>query len=73
MVVLGLVLALWDLFDDVQALDSLPMRIFWAVFMLGIAGEWFCLRQRDQTGIADRLGISIGVLLWALGWALAGG
>jgi hypothetical protein len=58
---------------DVNAIADLadqPARIIVAVFMVVIVGEWLGQRHRDTTGIADRLGITIGVLLWALGWAL---
>jgi hypothetical protein len=69
-VVLCLVLALWHTFDDVEALSERPSRVFWAIAMIGCVAEWFYLRRRDPTGTADRLGLMIGVLLWALGWAL---
>jgi hypothetical protein len=69
-VVLCLTLALWYTFDDVEALSEAPGHVFWAIAMIGVVCEWFYLRRRDPTGTADRLGLMIGVLLWALGWAL---
>jgi hypothetical protein len=69
-VVLCLVLALWHTFEGAVPLGEHPGRIFWAIVMIGCVGEWFHLRRRDPTGTADRLGLMIGVLLWALGWAL---
>jgi hypothetical protein len=69
-VVLCLVLALSYTFDGVDALGEHPGRVFWAIAMIGCVCEWFYLRRRDPTGTADRLGLMIGLLLWALGWAL---
>jgi hypothetical protein len=69
-VLLSLVLALSYIFDDVNALGEHPAAVFWAIVMIGCVCEWFYVRRRDPTGTADRLGIMIGVLLWALGWAL---
>jgi hypothetical protein len=68
-VVLCLVLAL-SYTLDVDALGEHPGRVFWAIIMIGCTGEWFRVRRRDPTGTADKLGLMIGGLLWALGWAL---
>ena len=56
--------------DSLAYLWAHPARIIVAVFMVAVVGEWFGQRRRDQAGVADRLGIAIGLLLWALGWAL---
>ncbi len=69
-VVLGLVLGLWYVLDDVVALGVRVGHVIWPLFMIACAIEWFRLRRRDPTETVDRLGIMIGVLMWALGWAL---
>lgn len=69
-VVLCLVLALWHTLDGVAAHGVQLGHVIWPVLMIGCVVEWFRLRRRDPTGTADRLGLMIGVLLWALGWAL---
>lgn len=68
-VALSLALALSHTFD-IDSLGGHPYRVFWAIAMIACGVEWYRVRQRDSSGTADRLGLLIGVLLWALGWAL---
>jgi hypothetical protein len=69
---LGLVIALWYIVDF-GALGTQPIRILWAMLMIAAVGQWFRVWRRDMIGIADQLGITIGVLVWALAWALTNG
>jgi hypothetical protein len=69
---LGLAIAL-SYIVDFHALGTQPLRILWAMFMITAVGQWFRVWRRDTTGIADQLGITIGVLVWALAWALTNG
>lgn len=64
-------LALLHVLDGVVAHGVQFGHVIWTFFIIGCAVEWFRLRGRDPTGTADRLGIMIGLLLWALGWALS--